>query len=191
MQELRQIEGRCACTRKRTAGPSTTAAKAPPSLRMTISIAGPVSLELLSSKAGLFRSGVFCGAYVGLGQLVSFRDAIQLCIGEMLDVDHLIFCRADGVDQLVEFQVDGAGVAVLRVLDEEDHQERNNGRAGIDEELPGVGVVVDGPRNTPDEDDANRRGKGPLRAETGGREVGKVGETVFRVDRFIFARHWI
>ena len=22
-------------------------------------------------------------------------------------------------------------------------------------------------------------------------EVGKVGETVFRVDRFIFARHWI
>ena len=38
----------------------------------------------------------------------------------------------------VEFQLDGFPVAVLRVLNHEDHQKSNDGRAGIDDELPGV-----------------------------------------------------
>ena len=40
----------------------------------------------------------------------------------------------------VEFHLDRGAVAVLRVLDQENHQEGDDGRAGVDDELPGVGV---------------------------------------------------
>jgi hypothetical protein len=55
------------------------------------------------------------------------------------------FCIVDRVNQLVEFQVDCACVTILRVLDDEDHQERDDGCARIDDQLPSIGVAEDGP----------------------------------------------
>ncbi len=47
-------------------------------------------------------------------------------------------------------------VLVLRALDQEHHQERDDGRARVDDELPGVGIAEDRPRRAPHEDDTER-----------------------------------
>ena len=44
------------------------------------------------------------------------------------------------------------GIAVLRVLDQEDHQERNDGRAGVDDELPRIGIMEGRTERGPDDD---------------------------------------
>lgn len=54
----------------------------------------------------------------------------------MLDTDEVVLGMAR-TDQLVELGLDGA-VAVLRVLDQEQHQEGDDRGAGVDDELPGV-----------------------------------------------------
>ncbi len=70
-------------------------------------------------------------------------------------------CRFNGLDQFVELEVDGAGVAVLRVLNKEDHQKRDDGGARVDDELPGVGVVVERTSEGPYHDDSYSGGKSP------------------------------
>src|SRR4051812_36350400 len=43
-------------------------------------------------------------------------------------------------DQLVELHLDRRAIPVLRILDEKNHQEGHDRRAGIDDQLPSVGV---------------------------------------------------
>lgn len=45
----------------------------------------------------------------------------QLFVFHVLDVDENVTRRGNGADELVELEVDGMRVAVLRILDEEDH----------------------------------------------------------------------
>jgi hypothetical protein len=61
----------------------------------------------------------------------------------------------DGPQQLVELELHGRGAAVLGVLDQEDHQAGDDGRAGVDHQLPAIreaeeraddGPGDDGPR---------------------------------------------
>src|SRR6185369_1101453 len=80
-------------------------------------------------------------------------DERQLARRQVLDADELVARMADGADQLVELGLDRRSVAVLRVLDEEDHQERDDGRAGVDDQLPGVRIVEQRPGHEPDDDD--------------------------------------
>jgi len=49
--------------------------------------------------------------------------------------------RLVSTEQLVQFEVDRLGVAVLRVLDQEGHQEGDDRRAGVDHQLPDIGEV--------------------------------------------------
>src|ERR1035437_817297 len=63
---------------------------------------------------------------------------IQFQIGQPFYIDHLIPGRTHGPDQLVQLQVDGARIAVLRVLDQEDHQKRRHGRSRTDSQRPFV-----------------------------------------------------
>ena len=98
----------------------------------------------------------------------------------MLNIDHLVFCRAYRVDKFVEFEINGAGIAVLRVLDEKDHEKCDDGRACVDDELPGIGIVVDGARNRPDDDDADGDEEGPLRAQIDRGIGAEASESGFR-----------
>lgn len=50
----------------------------------------------------------------------------QLLVREFLDVDHFVVCAVQRPDELVELEVHGSSIAVLSVLDQEYHQERNN-----------------------------------------------------------------
>jgi hypothetical protein len=63
--------------------------------------------------------------------------------------------------QFIELQLECQGVAVLRVLYEEDHQEGDDCRAGIDDELPRIAVVKDGSCNRPPDDDGGGHEEGP------------------------------
>jgi len=55
------------------------------------------------------------GAYL----FISCRKLVQIHIGKILNVDHLVLGLIDGVDELIQFQVDGPRVPVLGVLDQE------------------------------------------------------------------------
>ena len=112
-------------------------------------------------------------------QLVFLGDSIEFFVGEMFDVDHLILRGGDGVDELVQLEIDGAGVPVLGVLNEEHHEKGDDGGAGVDDELPGVGVVIDGAGDRPGKDDSDGGGEGPARAEIIGCKGGKLPKPVF------------
>ena len=70
-----------------------------------------------------------CGAYV-----------CNFVLGERLDANQGI-SRRTHPDQLVKLRMNGRSISVLRVLNDEDHQERNDGCACVDNELPCVGEV--------------------------------------------------
>ena len=56
---------------------------------------------------------------------------------------------AESANDFIEFQVQGAGVAILGVLDEEDDEEGNDGGCGVYYQLPGIGVVIVRAQETP------------------------------------------
>src|SRR5207248_8539298 len=64
-------------------------------------------------------------------------------------------------NNFVKFQMERLGVAVLRVLDEKDHEKSDDGRSGIDDELPGIREMERGAGGAPDDDDQDGRGKCP------------------------------
>lgn len=66
------------------------------------------------------------------------------------------------------------GIAILGVLDQEHHQERDDRRGGVDDELPAVRVTDDGPECGPD--DHERKGEKKCRCRADG--VGHVRSEV-------------
>src|SRR3712207_5453603 len=78
-------------------------------------------------------------------------------------------------DQFVELQLHGSTVPVLCVLDQEDHQERDDGSAGIYGQLPGVAEPEYRADSSPNQDDKHGGSKGG-RVSCGAR--GPLGKTV-------------
>ena len=67
-------------------------------------------------------------------KLVEFRmHQLEFFVSAFLEVHHFVSGAVHGSNQLVEFKVEGLGVTVLRVLNEEDHEEGNNGRRRVDD----------------------------------------------------------
>src|SRR4051812_42677170 len=91
---------------------------------------------------------------------------LQLFVAELLDVNHLVLRLLRGTDQFVELEVQGARVSVLRVLDDEHHQERDDRGGGVDDELPCVRVVIARPEQSPRQYGRGGKQEGPRR--TGG-----------------------
>jgi len=78
---------------------------------------------------------------LGSDFFVALMDQIQFVIAEILDVHHLVAGRANGMNQFIKLEIDGLGVAVLGVLNQKYHQESDDRRAGVDDELPGIGIL--------------------------------------------------
>ena len=55
----------------------------------------------------------------------------QFLLGKFLKPNEGIFRFAD-TNKLVQLNLDGGRISILRILDKEHHQERNDGRAGVD-----------------------------------------------------------
>ena len=83
--------------------------------------------------------------------LCFFADALklllktsQIFVGKFFQIDKFISSAFQRSNYFVEFQMSRFGIAILRILNEKDHQESNNGRPGINNELPGVGIMKRG-----------------------------------------------
>ena len=77
--------------------------------------------------------------------------------GARLDIDERVTGALECRHQLVQFQVDGPRVLVLRPLDEEHHQERDDRGAGVDHQLPGVTELEQRPGDRPHRDYQQRK----------------------------------
>src|ERR1700733_6352219 len=100
------------------------------------------------------------------------------------------------MDELVQFQVNGSGIAVLGVLDEKHHQKGHNRCASVNDQLPGVGKVKDGTGDSPNQYDADCGDKSPAGAEVmralGGKAAEPVGTSHIRrgrLNRFLRDLH--
>ena len=67
----------------------------------------------------------------------------------MLDPDKFIARGIIGTNQFIKLGLNCGAVAVLRILDHEHHQERDNCRARVDNKLPRIRIAKQWPRNAP------------------------------------------
>ena len=103
---------------------------------------------------------------------------LQVLIAHRLEVDQPVPGVPQRADQLVELQLHHHRVAVLGVLDEEDDQEGDDRRAGVDDELSGVRVAEERAGKGPADDDRNGQGEGPGLTHDLGRLVGEAVKDV-------------
>ena len=97
----------------------------------------------------------------------------ELFLRALLELDEAGARALHGAQQLIELQIDGFAIAVLGVLDDEDHEERDDRRSGVDDELPRVGVAVAGPERRPRDDDQDRGQERPGRSKGVPRSFGE------------------
>jgi len=107
-----------------------------------------------------------------------FFQAFQLFIGKILEIDELIARVFDRTNEFVQFQMNCFGVTILRVLNHEHHQERDNGRSSVDDQLPRIGEVKCGASDKPNKDDEQSAGECPGAAHHDGRTTREDTERV-------------
>jgi hypothetical protein len=83
----------------------------------------------------------------------------EFLLRESLNIDEAVTGALESRNKLVQLQMDRQRVLVLRTLDEEHHQERDNGCSRIDHELPCVGVTESRPQRGPYDDDTDGAGE--------------------------------
>src|SRR5690606_16108883 len=98
---------------------------------------------------------------------------------QFFDVDQAVAGRFGAGDELVELQLDGFGILVLRLLDDKHHQESDDGGAGIDDQLPGVGKREQRAAYGPKQDDEESDDESPGAAGCG---YGFAGEPLEKRD---------
>src|SRR5215468_3339702 len=76
-------------------------------------------------------------------------DLVDFFVRTVLEIDQLIPGWFDAAQQFIELEVKRTRVAILGVLNQEYHQERDYGGAGIDDKLPGVGIAEEWPGRGP------------------------------------------
>ena len=89
-------------------------------------------------------------------------DVFEVVVGEMFDLNHFVARIFQGMDDFVELEVNGAGVAILRVLNQEDDEESDDSSGRIYDELPGVREMKVRAGDSPKNNEQNGRGEGPL-----------------------------
>lgn len=96
---------------------------------------------------------------------------LQFRIVHVFDIDKLVPRRSRSLYQLVELEVHGVRIPILRILNEEYHEKSEDGRPGVDIELPGIRKAEDEAAHRPCNDEKNSRGKREWRAKHYARSV--------------------
>jgi hypothetical protein len=73
-----------------------------------------------------------------------FLKAGEILVGKFFQIDESISSAFQRSNYFVEFQMNRFSVAVLRILNEKDHQESNNCRPGINNELLRIRITKRG-----------------------------------------------
>ena len=71
-------------------------------------------------------------------RLVLFSERLESLRVELFEIEQGVVCSLRRTDELIELDLNGLGVAVLCVLNQEDHQERHDRGSGVDDQLPRV-----------------------------------------------------
>ena len=88
-----------------------------------------------------------------------FASSLKLFFVEFFNVKKPIISRFKGTDQFIQFKLNGGRITVLCILDQEDHQKRNDGRASVDHQLPGIAKPEDRTQNCPNDYHGDRSDK--------------------------------
>src|SRR5204863_969935 len=83
-----------------------------------------------------------------------------------------------GTNQFIELELHRFTVAILGILDEEDHQKCNNGGRRVNHELPGIAEVKNGSKRSPNQNCSDRDSKGERAACGAGTGPGETMEPV-------------
>ena len=92
-------------------------------------------------------------------------DVFQVGVRELFDLNHFIARVFQGMDDFVELEVNGTGVAILGVLNQEDDEESDDGGGGVYDELPGVREMKVRAAQPPEKNNKDGGGEGPFRAD--------------------------
>src|SRR5262245_23708132 len=83
---------------------------------------------------------------------IMIAELVKAVLGQTLKVEESVLRPPIGTDELVDLDLKRFGVAVLRVLDEEHHQEGDDSRRRVDGELPHIGIAEKWPGQGPGND---------------------------------------
>lgn len=87
----------------------------------------------------------------------SLFERRQVVVTEIFEADVLSACAVCSAKEFIEFDLDGFTVAILGVLDEEDHQKGDDSGACIDDKLPSIRIVEEWSSCRPDNDCRDRK----------------------------------
>ena len=93
---------------------------------------------------------------------------LQILVGEPFQIYQVIACPGEAANDFIELELDRLRVAVLGILDEEDHQESDDRGPGVDDQLPSVGIMKDMTAQSPNNDNRNGAHERPGSSENGG-----------------------
>jgi len=85
--------------------------------------------------------------------LIAHAKPFEVCFFKPFQVKQRIVRAAHRANQLVEFELDGVAIAILGILNQEYHQECDDRRAGVYDQLPGIAELKYRPCDAPDHDD--------------------------------------
>ncbi len=98
---------------------------------------------------------------------------LQFFVGEIFQIDQFISRLRQRTNDFIEFQMHRFRVAILGVLNEKHHQESDNGRPSIDDQLPGIGKMKRRTGQNPNENYEHRSRERPRASEHDGRAAGE------------------
>ena len=106
------------------------------------------------------------------------QNFLKFTVGQMLYADKIVARPFNRADQFVKLGLYRRAIAVLLVLNEENHQECNDGRAGIDHQLPCIRKMEYRAGRRPNQNDKTAKDKCDGLARIACHPVGKVRECV-------------
>ena len=83
-------------------------------------------------------------------------ETLEFFLRQILCVEHAVISCLDGKDQLIQFHLHRFAIAILCILNEEDHQKGDDRGTRINNQLPRITKVKDRPSNSPN--DNNKHG---------------------------------
>lgn len=85
--------------------------------------------------------------------------------------------------QFVELDLDGLAITILRILNQEYHQEGHNRRRGVDDQLPGITEVKYRTQNRPNDDGAKSQSERHWATHHAGGDSSEVLESTMLFSR--------
>jgi hypothetical protein len=90
---------------------------------------------------------------------IVIAELVEATLGQVLKIEQGILSTQIGTDEFIDLDLQGLGIAVLRILDDEDHQKGDDRRGRVDGKLPHIRKAKKRPTQRPgnDEQECDRK----------------------------------